>query len=87
MLRALTTDKRSSWEKCGVVHALVSHNAEGGQVLDGRRQQHAAAAAAAAAADARRAKNSIELVTQSKGWGGFDGDESNLFLGDLIFDI
>jgi len=85
MLRALTTDKRSSWEKCGVVHALVSHNAEGGQVLDGRRQQQHAAAAAAA--DARRAKNSIELVTQSKGWGGFDGDESNLFLGDLIFDI
>jgi hypothetical protein len=54
-------------------------------VLDGRRQQQHAAAAAAA--DARRAKNSIELVTQSKGWGGFDGDESNLFLGDLIFDI
>ena len=68
MLRALTTDKWSSWEKCGVVHALVSHNAEGGQVLDGRRQQQHAAAAAAA--DARRAKNSIELVTQSKGWGG-----------------
>ena len=44
-------------------------------------------AVAAAAADAGRAKNSIELVTQSKGWGGFDGDESNLFLGDLIFDI